>query len=670
MGSTQSPSTVYGPNLSLTSDERALLRTALASNSPRAPAQSSFDQPAAGEGSKTQTSNGMVNQTPRSTPLNSSTLYTSPEQDGPASGHFEDTSPLGDFELEDGNFDWDNSGDLFGDLPALPDGDNAEHHDKRKKSSDDDGGDEEGSGKRRESGEKSGRKPGRKPITGEPTTKRKAQNRAAQRAFRERKERHLKDLETKVEDLEKASEATNHENGRLRAEVERLNTEVKEYRHRMSLTAPAVGRSPPTTSPASYNSYQSNNNDFMFAFPNFGGLPGAGLPGNFMSNGSRSQISPPARQTSQSGRSPNSTLQQSARASSSQSPTAGSPKNPNNRGSPMNLNRASPTNLNVVSAPTTQSSGPYQSPNSAFSGNGLEELNGLFSPSILETARRSGSEDYNFPSSTASVNTGPRKSSSTDSYRALANIPSVGHNGSTSSPSASSMSHGGGLDSSCGTTPEASADSPEYRKPSEGALNTINEEIATHVPKYNAAQRPAVVKSPANDFNGIDFLAQQNGGQFDPVLFGDYRDSQDNIVNGSFGDFFNEAYLTQDFSQPYNTGDIFTEPRPAQSAVNAVKEGAIDPIKQCDVAQNANDDPTEVANPKPKQFLTCDKLWERVHSSDKVTSGAVEMDDLCSQLKAKAKCSGKGAVIDQDDVDRILGPPKTEQQKDFFSMFS
>lgn len=32
------------------------------------------------------------------------------------------------------------------------------------------------------------------------------------------------------------------------------------------------------------------------------------------------------------------------------------------------------------------------------------------------------------------------------------------------------------------------------------------------------------------------------------------------------------------------------------------------------------------------------------------------MDDLCSQLKMKAKCSGKGAVIDQADVDRILGP--------------
>lgn len=61
---------------------------------------------------------------------------------------------------------------------------------------------------------------------------------------------------------------------------------------------------------------------------------------------------------------------------------------------------------------------------------------------------------------------------------------------------------------------------------------------------------------------------------------------------------------------------------------------------------------------------------DRVQNSEKVTSGEIDMDDLCSQLKSKAKCSGKGAVIDQADVDRILGPPSTGEQKDFFSMFS
>lgn len=58
-----------------------------------------------------------------------------------------------------------------------------------------------------------------------------------------------------------------------------------------------------------------------------------------------------------------------------------------------------------------------------------------------------------------------------------------------------------------------------------------------------------------------------------------------------------------------------------------------------------------------------------MQASEKFQSGAADMDELCSQLKAKAKCSDGGAVIGREDVDRILGPAPTEQP-DFFKMFS
>jgi len=45
------------------------------------------------------------------------------------------------------------------------------------------------------------------------------------------------------------------------------------------------------------------------------------------------------------------------------------------------------------------------------------------------------------------------------------------------------------------------------------------------------------------------------------------------------------------------------------------------------------------------------------------------MDDLCLQLKSKAKCSGTGAVIDQKDVDAILGPASKEHE-DFLKIFT
>ncbi len=73
-------------------------------------------------------------------------------------------------------------------------------------------------------------KPGRKPATDVPPTKRKAQNRAAQRAFRERRAAKVEEMEDRM--TEKESERLQERNdllaqiGRLEAEVERFRGEV------------------------------------------------------------------------------------------------------------------------------------------------------------------------------------------------------------------------------------------------------------------------------------------------------------------------------------------------------------------------------------------------------------------------------------------------------------
>ncbi|EXJ88551.1 hypothetical protein A1O1_05481 [Capronia coronata CBS 617.96] len=56
-------------------------------------------------------------------------------------------------------------------------------------------------------------------------SRRKAQNRAAQRAFRERKERHLKELEAQMTNLQHHSVALKGENERLRRELAKIATE-------------------------------------------------------------------------------------------------------------------------------------------------------------------------------------------------------------------------------------------------------------------------------------------------------------------------------------------------------------------------------------------------------------------------------------------------------------
>ena len=152
--------TAYAPNLALSPDQEELLRKALSSNTNKS---SSATRSRSDPTKPQQTTDYMAN---------GSDMFTSPVQETPGSGQLSnfDESPFLDFDLDDGNFDWDNSGDqLFGDLPGTESYVDGEQHDKRKASIEDED-EEEGTSKRREADDKTAKKPGRKPMTGEPTT--------------------------------------------------------------------------------------------------------------------------------------------------------------------------------------------------------------------------------------------------------------------------------------------------------------------------------------------------------------------------------------------------------------------------------------------------------------------------------------------------------------------
>ena len=163
-------SKVYRSDLTLTPDQDELLRTALSSNPPN---RSSSRKSNNGTSSAAQSnSDPKQRQNTDDYMANGLNMFSSPVQEMPGSGQLGsfDESPFLDYELDDGNFDWDNSGDqLFGDLPGTESYGDGEHHDKRKASMDDDD-EEEGTSKRREGDDKTAKKPGRKPLTGEPTT--------------------------------------------------------------------------------------------------------------------------------------------------------------------------------------------------------------------------------------------------------------------------------------------------------------------------------------------------------------------------------------------------------------------------------------------------------------------------------------------------------------------
>lgn len=393
--------------------------------------------------------------------------------------------------------------------------------------------------------------------------KRKAQNRAAQRAFRERKEKHLKDLENKVLELETASEAANHENTKLRAQLDRITTELNQYKQRLAVLANAnttLPRDKLTVGNTALNNFGDVN--FQLELPNFG-IPGM----------------------------------------------------------PIERHSAPASNGHVPS--------PAQSHGS--DGNFSQSVR----PLINDLAKFSTAAA---PSMSNSRGTGSR--ASVDSGN-------MSLRGTSSSPSVSSNSNAGPA-SSCGTSPEPSTQSPMGFKPLE-TLTTIGEEQQTTATTEQPFAQFAHVDIGSPSF---DWLASQNGGHFDPQLFGDYREPQDNILsNSNFDDFFNDA-LDADFLTPYNVPS--TVPGPKKNLIQEIeaKQNLLD-----DTQQNKSCTEIWYAHPSPRRAPFAAALTpgrrDKLQSCPKAQSGEFDLDGLCSELTKKVKCSGNGPVVAEKDFDTL-----------------
>ncbi|GAQ39266.1 hypothetical protein AtubIFM56815_007694 [Aspergillus tubingensis] len=92
-------------------------------------------------------------------------------------------------------------------------------------------------------------------------SKRKAQNRAAQRAFRERKERHVRELEEKVNNLENASNTLVADNERLKRELAKFTTE-NEILRATSTSMRQSGQRPTDEEPTTTGPLQYSPTDF------------------------------------------------------------------------------------------------------------------------------------------------------------------------------------------------------------------------------------------------------------------------------------------------------------------------------------------------------------------------------------------------------------------------
>jgi len=568
---------LYQQGLYLSPDQQDLLLAALSSNNP---AQKQQPQP---------------NHTPHVELDHSPDPASSNGMSAPPSGGFDsahlnalgfgdDESPFLDFNPEL-DFEFSNSASLIGDLPGTAPSTEYDIGEKRKSMDGKSDVDAEETGKKRRESE--AKKPGRKPLTSEPTTKRKAQNRAAQRAFRERKEKHLKDLETKVEELQKSSDTANQENGLLRAQVERLQVELREYRKRLSWMTSGSGISAMSAIPSAHSrgAYGLQNNEFLFDFPKFGDLPGSHLFNGQSNKNDQSKAK-------------------------GQAPRA-----------PGVLSRDGLNNLpNGTSGQSTSST-----------------------PTNSSTPTGPGSVKSHYAGSSGTT---PGSTTSTRApYNNMKQFAHSTHETSNSdSPSSSSDSHQSQLLSSNGTSPEPSLSSPPEAKPHDSVnscdihgINAARDKSKSH---SVSSDKPASVEDPV----AFDWLAQQNGGQFDPVLFGDWREPQDAVLSQDFGSFFNDAFPLPDLGSPsHNLSEAAAQQQPKK-----------DLIAQID----SRLDEEVVPGEDKSQMLSCTKIWDRLQSMEKFRNGEIDVDNLCSELRTKARCSEGGVVVNQRDVDDIMGRAK------------
>lgn len=386
--------------------------------------------------------------------------------------------------------------------------------------------------------------------------KRKAQNRAAQRAFRERKEQHLKELETKIDDLQKSSDSANQENGLLRAQIDRMQVELREYRTRISWLTHGNGASAMSAIPGSYSKGSGvNNNDFLFDFPKFGDLPGAHIFGNSQSkknpNASAKDTSQIPGVLSREALSSQSASRQSAskngsmHSHSTSSPASHATRNSSSDGKAGNRNdAAAPARAN--GKPLTNDSSNSDSPSSSSDSHQSQLL----------------SSNDTSPESSPNFFPGKQK---------------TGHENCGHIDGEKSFCDQLGL--ACGSINNPI---PAVRHNSASASNTPNQ------------ANPAGNEDP--DF-GLDLLSQQNGGQFDPVLFGDWREPQDAILSQDFGSYFNDAFPLPELGSPsHNFADLPSQPTPA-------------PKKDAAPGGNNKLDEEVVPGEDKSQMLTCTKIW-------------------------------------------------------------
>ncbi len=258
----------------------------------------------------------------------------------------------------------------------------------------------------------------------------------------------------------------------------------------------------------------------------------------------------------------------------------------------------------------------------------LPQMNGagdpfgdLFSPSILKTASVDSTGSYFNDNAQVGVSAKPNNGSGGDTIAGLNRVFQFNSNGSTSdsaSPeSASSASQwNANANSSCGTSPEPSHESPANKAKN---AETFCDKINPATEQLSMNQSPFINQQFSDGAFSVPSLDS-----FDPVLFGDYRNNQDPLLNGDFtGGFFDEALNpgTFDMASPSNLFGILQSPQQTHSSLGLPSGAANAPtpsrnlMEEMDKARDGGDDDYGLPSTMQPQMsesgklISCNNIW-------------------------------------------------------------
>jgi len=395
-------------------------------------------------------------------------------------------------------------------------------------------------------------------------------------------------MEVKVADLEKTSENTSQENGILKAQIKRLQAELAEYKNRLSSSAGLAGSPPNAAFPSFANTSRgiTGASDFQFDFTKFG-----------QNSSFRHMSTGTSASNSNSG--PN-TNTQSRQNSGSLSPSQYNSLNTSWTGLSNDAGFTSTTQQ-----ATTNSNGATGN----FLGNLANLGNINFDASLLDM--NTSAQGTSCPSlchdDTRSSGASPCASTPLDPFTSEGTSPTPISNESAQSTSA---------------VDNIALDFSNYTDGKQGWSKDVHAEADFKLDQGFGQ----FANTTTNNFDfGIDWLANQNGGQFDPVLFSDYRESQDAIIGagdfsgGLFDDSFGMPGLPNNFSFDMSPQNFNATPLPAKTTTTTKQTTLLERVDACrngDIGEHdglfipAEDkNAAKDAHVSEAHMLTAHKIW-------------------------------------------------------------